>query len=199
MKYLTNNYLIAFVLTFVATTAQADEWKIAVGGAYASGISDVADLYEENMEREQAADVDVILIPLGVAFKMHKQHDNGFRYGFGAGPMFIVAGDASHFEIPLSLGAGYTFAPNSTFSPYFQVGIVHHIASGDYVESSDPGAYASLGMEFSRDKTVSYALELFIDRSELELEIVADNSSESASKNKTINSYDTGLAFYVMF
>lgn len=199
MRYLINNYAIAFALTFVATIAQADEWKISVGGAFVSGISDVADLYEENMEREQEADVDVILIPIGVAFKMHKQHDNGFRYGFGAGPMFIVAGDASHFELPLSLGVGYTFAPNSASSPYFQIGVVHHIASGDYVESSNPGAYASLGMEFSRDNTVSYALELFIDRSELEFEIVANNWSESTSKNKTLNSYDIGLAFYVMF
>jgi len=204
---LTKSLLSPILLT-ASTLAFAAEWDVGVGPGYASGISDVANLYEENLEEDEYDEVDVLLIPVGVAFKAYYQAENGIRIGMGAGPFFIVAGDSDHTEIPLSGYVGFRFLQSAKVSPYINIGYVSHIVSGEYVEDSTPGMLAAIGLEFSPQSRVSFALELAVDKSTVEFEQIGgeyvydstfQNGYYQDYSNIELNTYDTTLSFYVLF
>ncbi len=177
----------------LAGNVNAGEWDFGVGVSYASGISDVADLYEDNLEIEESAEVDVIEIPIGASFIARYQADSGLMFNIGIGPAFIIIGDADHTEIPLSATIGYSFFRDGDTSPYIRVGIVDHSVSGDYVESSDSGVLTAIGVEFGRKKGVNWGIELSMDDSSVEFEDL------TRAGNTEIDTYDRQITLFFLF
>jgi hypothetical protein len=192
-------------LTFGMSTAHAEAgWRFGLGPSYVSGIGDVTDLYEYNMELEGYYDeVDVdMLLPVGIAFAADYHWSSGVRLDFGIGPFFLIAGDADHFEMPISGTLGYSFLPNSSVSPYVRAGFVHHFVDGDYYASADPGLLAAAGIDFARSNTVKFTFEVAMDQSEVEFDTYRCTSSFSFSCRDTtikLNTYDVLASLYVKF
>jgi hypothetical protein len=184
----------AVLLLVLAAPARAMEWRL--GLAYASGVSDVTDLYEDNL-RLAGRDVNVDLkFPLGVAASFVYDWTSQWRTDIGVGPVFGISGDVKHIEVPLSATMGYNFSPYSRASPYVRGGLVHHFASGDQYSSSTPGLLLAVGVDFTH-----FALELATDRSEVEFDrLVCPGGGASCQLSKAeLNTYDVLFSFYWRF
>ena len=185
--------LAATLLLFCGSAAAAG-WDFGVGVTYASGISDVADLYEDNYEAENpGSEVDTLTIPVGVSFHSRYRGASGMSVNIGVGPAFIIFGDVDHAEIPLSASVGYAFSPSGDSSAYVRAGIVMHLVSGDYVEDSEAGTLLAVGVENGRNGGVNWGLEVSVDDSEVEFEDL------TRGRNEKINTYDTQLTLYFLF
>lgn len=199
MKNLCKNTMgisLIFML-LVSVNIQAEEWGFGVGMSVASGFSDVVDIYERNFEIENPFYIieESEVSPIGVNFEAAYQYDSGLRLGVGAGPIFIIAGDMEHFELPINATVGYTLSTGADTSPYIKVGIVDHYVSGDYVEGATPGLLAAVGVEFARSSFVSYTAELAIDKSIVELQRL----DLGPTATEDVNSYDIVFSFRAVF
>ncbi|MFQ5901459.1 MAG: hypothetical protein ACE5IH_07885 [Thermodesulfobacteriota bacterium] len=170
--------VLPIVGLFFSGSAKAADWRFPVGFTYISGIGDIADNYEDNLEAEGYWVISVDAIPIGISFHPYVQFDNGFRVGTGIGPAMLIYGDADFFNIPINLNGGYTFFPSANTSPYVRGGIMYHIASGDYVEGTTPGFFGGIGVEFLRNRRVGFGIEIAYDTSEIELEKKVNNTTE---------------------
>jgi hypothetical protein len=182
------------LLLAVAAPAQATEWRLGV--SYASGVNDVADLYEDNL-RLAGFDVDVDLrLPVGIAASYIYDWTTNWRTDIGVGPVFAIGGDVRHLEFPLSATMGYNFAPYSRASPYVRGGVIHHFASGDQYSSSTPGLFFAVGVDFTH-----FALEIATDRSEVEFDrLFCTGAGTGCTLGKTeLNTYDVLASFYWRF
>ena len=79
--------------------------------------------------------------------------------------MFAIGGDVKHLEMPLSATIGYNFLPYSRYSPYVRGGVIHHFASGDQYDSSTPGLFLAVGVDFTH-----FTLELATDQSKVKFD-----------------------------
>lgn len=182
--------VFAALAVFLAAPADAIEWQLIewrAGLAYASGIDDVTDLYEENLRQEGfAAEVD-LKFPLGLTAGVRYDWPSGVRGDIGLGPMFFVGGDIDHFEMPLTVTVGYNFAPRAEVSPYVRGGVTYHFASGDYDASSSPGLLVAAGLDFRQ-----FSLEVALDRSEVDLDRVTCNAAATlcTTRAAALRTYD---------
>jgi hypothetical protein len=182
----------ALLLCFV-WPAQAMEWRL--GLSYASGIEDVADLYEDNLRLDgREADVDV-KFPLGIAASFLSDWTAEWRTDIGVGPVFAIGGDVKHLEVPLSATMGYNFLPYSRYSPYVRAGVIHHFASGDQYDSSTPGLFLAVGVDFTH-----FTLELATDQSKVEFDrLFCDAGSACRLGTTELSTYDIIASFYWRF
>jgi hypothetical protein len=186
----------AILMSLVAvTTAEAGTWRFGAGLAYVTGIRDVADHYEENLQRAGFdADVD-LRFPLGVGASATYLWKNDIRADIGLGPMFSISGDVHHFELPVSGTIGYSFMSTSSISPYVRAGLVYHYVDGDQYSDTSPGLIAAVGVDFSH-----FTLELATDRSEVEFDALACTSAGSCTlTTEELNTYDLIASFYYRF
>jgi hypothetical protein len=185
----------ATVLLFAfAGSAHAVEWRL--GLSYASGVSDVADLYEDNLRLDgREANVD-LKFPVGVAASFVYDWTTEWRTDVGVGPIFAIGGDVRHLEIPLSATIGYQFLPYSRYSPYVRGGVIHHFASGDQYDSSTPGLYLAAGVDFTH-----FTLELATDQSKVTFDRLRCPSGGGACTLGTtdLSTYDIIASFYWRF
>lgn len=195
----------------LSTPSLAGDMRFGVGLSYATGVNDVVDYYEENLERE-GYEVDASAFPLGISHTGHYQFDGGMRLGYGVGPGFVISGDIDHVELPLQASIGYTFAPSANTSPYIFAGPTVHFLNGDHVNTNAAtGAIIGVGIEFARNSSVSYVLEIAKDTTKVDFEQVTygyysyyingDYYSNSyvTSKKQSIETYDTVVSFRVLF
>lgn len=185
----------AAVLLFVfAGSAQAVEWRLGV--SYASGVRDVADLYEDNLRLDgRDANVD-LKFPLGVAASFVYDWTAQWRTDIGVGPIFVIGGDVKHLEVPLSATIGYNFLPYSRYSPYVRGGVIHHFASGDQYDSSTPGLFLAVGVDFTH-----FALELATDQSKVKFDRLrcASGGGNCTLGTAELSTYDVLASFYWRF
>ena len=184
----------AVLLLAFAGAAEAKEWRLGV--SYATGVSDVTDLYEDNL-RLAGFDVNVDLkFPLGVAASYIYDWTTEVRTDIGVGPVFAIGGDVKHLEVPLSATIGYNFLPYSRASPYVRGGIIHHFASGDQYSSSTPGLLLAVGVDFTH-----FTLELATDQSKVKFDrLVCPSDGGSCQLGTTeLNTYDVLASFYWRF
>jgi len=152
----------------------ATEWRLGV--AYVSGLSDVTDLYEQDL-RAQGRDANVDLkFPLGLTASFTYDWVSGVRADVGLGPAFAIQGDVDHFEMPLGATVGYNFARDSDVSPYIRGGLVYHFASGDLYSKSKVGPLVAAGLDFTH-----FTIEVALDRSEVEFD---------TPNHDSLNTYD---------
>ena len=144
------------VILFAISPAMAADWRFPLGLTYPSGLEDVVDIYDDNLEAEGYS-VDWDRYPIGISFHPYVQFDSGFGIGGSVGPIMLILSDedADFFAVPVGLDARYTFIPGASISPYIRVGGRTHLASGDYVEGTTPGFFAAIGLEFLRNRRVS--------------------------------------------
>jgi hypothetical protein len=188
------------ILAFPVANARADDWLVGPGVAYVSNINDVVDIYQSNSRAQgKAVEVDKAL-PIGVSFDATYQKSSGLRVGFGVGPFFKLKGDVKHFELPINGTVGYSFLPQEQATPYVKGGLVYHIASGDFYESSTPGLLVAGGVDFARRSKISGALEVAFDASKIELDILcAPGQASCTAGTEKLRSYETVVSFYVRF
>ncbi len=161
---------LLMVILFVSSSAKAADWRFPLGPTFVSGIGDVVDIYEDNLQAEGYLVTTIDPLPVGISFHPYAQFESGFGVGFAVGPLMIISGDREFFDIPIGLDFRYTFIPTANTSPYIRAGGRYHAASGDYVEGTTPGFFGAFGVEFSRDKRVNMGIEISYDSSEIELE-----------------------------
>lgn len=190
--------IAAAILLTGAASAHALEWELLewrLGVAYASGISDVTDLYEDNLRRA-GFDVNVdVKFPVGVAGAVRYDWTSGLRADVGLGPVFLIGGDIKHSEIPLSGTFGYNFLRLSHLSPYVRAGFIHHFVSGDLYSSSKPGLLAAAGVDFTR-----VSVEVAVDMSEVEFDTLACSAGSPCQRTtEDLNTYDFLVSFFWRF
>lgn len=160
--------VIAAVVSLAMSSAVAGEWRFSPGLTYMGGFTDVGDFYER-----QGYEVSTI-IPVAIAFKV----DYLFYHGSiaasgpaaGVGPIAMLLGDVSYFEVPLVLTYGVKFMPQATVGPYVRAGLAYHIAGGDDVAGRSPGLFAAVGAEILQNKRVAIGVEIATDSSTVTLE-----------------------------
>lgn len=185
----------ASCLLLVSSAAQAGDWGFEVGVSYVTGIGDVADHYEENLERA-GYDVEVdVRVPIGLGAKARYSWNSDVRVDLGLGPMFFISGDVNHFELPVSTTLGYSFLAGTGFSPYVRAGLVYHYVDGDQYSGTSPGLLAAVGIELTH-----FSFELATDRSEVEfdaLECVAPAACQLSKRE--LNTYDFIASVFYRF
>jgi hypothetical protein len=177
----------------LTSSAHALEWRL--GLAYASGLSDVTDLYEDNLDRSGLdADVD-LKFPIGITVGAKYDWASGMRADLGLGPAFFIEGDVDHFELPVTATVGYDFNRSGELAPYIRGGLAYHIASGDFYESSAPGLFVAAGIDFSR-----FTIELGADLSKVKLETVeCDTAGPCESDTRKVSTFDFILSGFWRF
>jgi hypothetical protein len=188
------------ILVFPVAHARADEWTVGPGIAYVSNVDHVLDIYK-NDTKAQGKTVDVSkAIPVGISFAADYQSNTGLRIGVGLGPYFKLGGDVKHFELPLTGTVGYLLMPAEQVSPYVKAGVVYHVASGDFYESSTPGLLVGGGIDFARRSKISAAVEATFDTSKIELDVLcAPGQVNCSAGTEKFRSYETVVSFYVKF
>jgi hypothetical protein len=174
--------------------AQALEWRL--GLAYTSDVSEVADLYEDNLQAEGFdASVD-LKFPLGVAAGVMYDWESGVRGDVTLGPAFFIGGEVDHFEMPLAVTVGYNFWRTADISPYVRAGAIYHFASGDYYSGSTPGLLAAVGLDFER-----FSIEVAVDTSEVEFDAFACNDAGTDCRPGKVEfaTYDVLASFHWKF
>ena len=188
------------ILAFPVANARADEWSVGPGIAYVSNINHVLDIYKADvLAQGKTIDVDKAL-PVGISFDADFLSNTGLRIGAGLGPYFRLTGDVKHFELPINGTVGYSFIPEGQATPYVKGGIVYHIASGDFYESSTPGLLVAGGLDFARRSKISGAIELSFDASKIELDILcAPGQANCTPGTEKFRSYETVVSFFLKF
>ncbi len=153
--------LSASITTFATTRTEA-AWAREQGASrfpirlsFVSSFVDIADWHDDNT----FADVDLI-VPVGLSFAPYYEFPFGLAIWGGVGPIMVMLGDIDYYNVPLSLGVGYSFIPNGSVSPYARLGLHVPIASGDYVATSSPGPIAAVGVEFMRKRAIGMQAEI---------------------------------------
>ena len=154
----------------ICGSAYAGDWRFPVGLSYISGVNDVSDLYEDNLDELGYITDSVDAIPVGVSFRPYYEFDNGLGIGMDFGPSMLIIGDVDFFNFPVNATCRYTINHDADVAPYIRVGISHNFASGDYVESGETGLFAAVGLEMMRNKVVALGIEAAYDSSEIEFE-----------------------------
>ena len=85
------------------------------------------------------------------------------EYIYGGG--YSSSTSTTFVDIPITATYGVKFLPQKSVGPYVRGGIAYHIAIGDTVNSSSPGAFAAVGAEFLQNRRVAIAVEAAYDSS----------------------------------
>ena len=145
---------IGMLLLFVLPL-YAGEFRFPLGFTYLSGSGEISSQMEDNL-RAKGYYVDTIEgLPIGISFQPYYEFDFGLGIGVGLGPIIATIGDASLLDIPVNLSLRYAILPHLAITPYIRTGISSHIASGDYLESTNMGFVGAIGVEFMRNRAVS--------------------------------------------
>lgn len=148
-------------------------FRFGIGLTYASGIDDVYDFVEEEIEA-RGFDPDGFSVPAGLTLVF------GYRFDFG-GEILVDAGPASvlivdvvgaddtyyNWDVPVGLTAGYAFFRDSSISPYIRGGVRYHFTDGDFSDDSSAGWYAAGGVDFFANKAVNLQLEVAYDAAQV--------------------------------
>jgi len=188
--------LMAILLLVFVGAAEAGEWRFPVGLTYVSGIGDIVDQYEDNLQADGFLTESADGLPFGVSIQPYYQMDSGFGVGFGVGPTMWITGDVDFFNLPVNLSMRYAFMNKSDTSLYLRAGISHNFANGDYVEDSNIGFVGALGVEFMRNKVVGFGIEAGYDSSVIELE---DRTTANPNDTKEFEPVGFMISLFAVF
>ena len=185
-------FVVIAALLLASGTANA-EWKFGAGGTYLSGLNDLADTLEDNLE-DRGFEVDTLVIPIGVSFQGYTEWDSGIGVGFSLGPAMAAFGDLDFFSVPVGIDARYSFGSDGN-RPYVRLGGRYHIAGGDDIESGGAGPFAAIGYEWRKPEAeTGWGLELAYDGAETEV-----LSSRSITGTEDIAVAEFMLSVFVLF
>ncbi|MDP0501098.1 MAG: outer membrane beta-barrel protein [Verrucomicrobiota bacterium JB022] len=165
---------VAFATAGNAAFAQASgpDWRFQIGLSYTSGFSDLVDEFEaEGYEMDWEW-------PVGVNFLVGQDFANGLGWDATIGPMVFIFGDADAYVIPLGVGGRYTFTPEANIAPYVRAGLSYAFAGGDYLDTGDLGYTGAVGVEFNRDRRMSFGLEASYNSATVEFDHYWENDAD---------------------
>jgi hypothetical protein len=151
-------------------SAVAGEWRVPLGLTFVSGVGEIVDQIEANMETEVYDVESTQGLPMGISLQPYYEFDSGLGVGGGIGPFMLGFGDASYMIIPMNVSLRYAFMPKSRTAPYLRLGASTLLASGDYFEGGQLGFIGAVGVEFMRDKAVQFGIEAGYDSSSIKME-----------------------------
>jgi len=193
------------VLCLPAGIAAAGGLRGRVQLSYVSGMDDLADQYEDNIEYEESlgwhvayVDVDTFIWPVGISASGYYQWDSGLTLGMGVGPfMYLIADgwvdDYLYWEVPVNATVGYVFGPDNPISPYVRAGPSYHLAGGDFYDQSNIGFFGAVGLEFFRRESIALGVEASYDSAEVDI----DDSRTNGTKGIKPAEFSIGL--FIMF
>lgn len=199
-------FCILFVGFVASETALAGNWRFPVGIVYAKGLDEIADLYEQNRENEGESTDSSSVLPISFNFSPYYRLDNGLGFGLGFGPDYGRLDeddqgnlDITYYNMPVHIDMRWAYLPKGGgFSPYIRLGMRKNFAQGDDVVEGKIGPFGGIGFEYLRPKgVVDIGLELSVDKSEVEFEVVDEFGNKSSTKN--IQPHKTMVTFYLIF
>jgi len=118
---------------------------------------------------------DNFVLPVGLSLNPYYEFDFGLGIGANIGPTSLIFVDTGwetdlNIIVPVGLDLRYTFLRDKNVSPYVRAGFRYPIVSGDYFDSSTPGFFGAVGVEFLRTKRTQFGLEVAYDTSEVTVE-----------------------------
>ncbi len=195
--------LLVVLATFSARPAQADGMRFRLLFSYVSGLQDLADAYEEDIEIAEAGpftevDVDTFVWPVGISLFPYYQWDSGLFLGAGIGPFIFFFGegfedDYFHWQVPVSFNVGYVFGPDEPVSFYVRGGPSYHFADGDFYEGSNVGVTGAVGLEFFKSSHAAMGVEAAYDSAEVDIENLRTGEDDGIK----VNEFSASL--FVMF
>lgn len=162
--------VIMGLLLCVVLPVNAGGWHIPLGVTYLSDVDKITDQLKENKKAEGYLVDTVEGFPVGLSIQPYYEFDSGIGIGIGLGPLILTFGDVTFTDIPVNLCLRYAILPKSNITPYVRAGIATHLASGDYVETTQAGFIGAAGVEFMRNRAVQLGIELGVDTSKIEFE-----------------------------
>lgn len=174
--------MLAVALLSYVTCADAGQWRFPLGLSYVSGVGEITDQIEDNLNAEGYATEKTESFPVGASFQPYYEFDSGLGIGVGLGPLILIFGDVDFVDMPVNVCLRYALFPDAKISPYVRAGAAYHLANGDYVESSQPGYVGAVGLEFMRDRPVGFGIEAGFDSSTIELEDLDSSSSDDTKE-----------------
>lgn len=164
-------FLMFAVLAVLPANSAMANFRFRLAFTYVDGLSDLVDLYEDNLEQEYGVTVDDASIwPVGISLFPYYQWDNGLMAGAGIGPFILIYGDADHWQLPVSANIGYVVGPDNPVSFYVRGGLSYHFADGDYYDDSNLGFVGAVGLEFLESSHFRMGLEAAYDSAEVDIE-----------------------------
>lgn len=196
MKWSRAVAMVAISILVCVGAVEAGEWRFPVGLTYISGIADIDDHYEDNLQADGFITESTDGLPFGVSIQPYYQMDSGLGVGFGIGPTMWITGDVDFFNLPVNLSMRYAFMNTSNTSLYLRAGVSHNLASGDYVEDSNIGFVGALGIEFMRNRMVGFGIEAGYDSSVIELE---DRTTANPNDTKEFEPVGFMVSIFAVF
>jgi len=167
---------LAAALALQARARDAD-YRFQLGLSYASGVLRVQDALEAAIESAQGgwSAQDTFMWPVGLRLSPYLEFSSGLGVGASAGPPVLVivdnwlGPDCLSWIVPLGLDVRYTFLRKREISPYVRAGFRYPVAGGDFIDSSTIGGFGAVGVEFQRQKRISFGLEAAYDSSQVKI------------------------------
>lgn len=177
------------IVACLVDRAVAGDFRVRLQLSYVSGLEDLADQYEDNIEVAESevfdiVDVDTFVWPVGISLFPYYQWDNGLMVGAGIGPfMYLIAegyveDDYDHWQVPLSACVGYVFGPDNPVSFYVRAGLSYHLADGDFYDGSNLGFIGAAGLEFLRRDNIILGVEAAYDSAEVDIDDLRNGGTE---------------------
>ena len=163
-------------------STHAGEFHFPVGLTFSQGILDTVDKLDD-LYTAAGFDFDRrYIVPLGLSAAAYYEFDFGLGVGLSLGPTAFFAidshSDGHHFHwedsdlsyiIPIGADVRYTLLRNQDISPYARVGIRYPIVGGPNMDSSDPGPFGAIGVEFWRTRKIGMGAEVGYDGSRIKV------------------------------
>ena len=180
--------VVSFILaTLVTLTAFAAEWHNSFGIGVIDANNDAEKIYRRNLQLEGKDDADFqAALGWGYFYQPYYLYKNGFAFGFGVASPTGIFAEEILVTFPVHVDVRYFISPQSKFNVYVRAGLRYNVAFGEYVEGSQPGAIAGVGLLFHWNEMTQVGFEFTDDASEIEIRDIANNRNKSINLNKSI-------------
>lgn len=145
-----------------AVAGASDPWRVELGYRFLSNTDELKDTYT-HLSGSTDRGRDIRNWSPSLFVQPYRILENDFQIGLGVGPLIVLADDARHLELPVTLTLGRTLMVHHALTPYLKVGVSHHFAHGDFYARSMPGLYAGVGIRTPNTSDLKLGMELAWD------------------------------------
>ncbi len=89
-----------------------------MGLSYISGMGDIVDQYEDNLQADGYITESADGIPVGISFQPYYEFVSGLGIGMGFGPLMMIYGDVDFLNVPVNGCLRYALMPKSRTSVF---------------------------------------------------------------------------------